>query len=281
MTPHGGKYGALEMGFEVDGAGRSILRHLHREVPLIVQQALYFDEALPTMACVYILSSGGPQLAGDRYVVDVELAAGAMAHISTGAATVISPMEGDSARQRQSIRLEEGAYLEWMPRPLIPCAHSRYHSSTELIVAPSATLFYSEVVACGRLHSGERFDYDELSLSTVVCRPSGEVLAREGLCLMPQLHAPAEWAILGSHTHFGSILVVAPHKVTHALYTTLAPIVEEDLRMSISLLRQECGIAIRLSGRSSEHLLATIRYLCSLVRQQTKGVALQEEFPWR
>lgn len=281
MTPRSGKYGVLEMGFEVDGGGKTILRHLHREVPLVVQQALYFDEALPSMACVYILSSGGPQLAGDRYTVDVELAAGAMAHISTGAATLISPMEGDSSRQRQSIRLDEGAYLEWLPRPLIPCAHSRYHSSTELIVAPTATLFYSEVVACGRLHRDERFDYDEFALGTVLCRPSGEVLAREALSLIPSLCAPSEWAILGSFTHFGSIIVVAPREVTHTLYNTLTPTLREDLRMSVSLLCDECGIAIRLAGRSSERLLGEIRHLCSLTRELTKGVTLQAEFPWR
>ena len=123
MIPMQGKYGVLEMSFEVDSRGRTILRHLYRRVPMIVQQALYFDEQLPSLACVYILSSGGPNLDGDRYLVDVELGAGAMAHISTGAATVISPMESDSSRLHQRISLEDGAYLEWLPKPIIPCAH--------------------------------------------------------------------------------------------------------------------------------------------------------------
>ena len=93
MTSTNGKYGVLEMCFERDSAGRSVLRHLHREVPMIVQQALYFDEQLPQLPCVYILSSGGPHLEGDIYRVEVELGEGAMAHISTGAATIIAPME--------------------------------------------------------------------------------------------------------------------------------------------------------------------------------------------
>lgn len=281
MTPTQGKYGVLEMGFEVDSCGKTVLRHLHREVPMIVQRALYFDEQLPTIACVYILSSGGPNLDGDRYSVDVELGTGAMAHISTGAATVISPMEKDSARLRQQITLEEGAYLEWLPRPIIPCALSRYTATTEVVVAPSAVLFFSEVVACGRLHSGERFDYKELSLSTTLCRPSGEVVAREALTLIPRLHSPEEWAILGGFSHFGSVLVVAPKEVTRALYQEVVPIVEGDFRMSISLLRDGDGLSIRLVGQTSERLLEEIRTLCSLVRQKAKGVPLQQEFPWR
>ena len=281
MSPASGKYGVLEMGFELDRTGRTVLRHLHREVPLIVQQALYFDEQLPTMACVYILSSGGPNLDGDRYSIGVELGAGAMAHISTGAATLISPMEHDSARQRLSITLDDGAYLEWLPRPMIPCAHSRYGSTAELIVSPGATLFYSDVVACGRLHSGEHFDYDEFSLTAVVCRPSGEVVVRDALRLNPSLYSPDHWALLGGHTHFGTALIIAPPEVTAQLYDELRPVVSEELRMSIARLAHDSGLSIRLTGVGSERLLHAIRSLCSLVRRHTKGVTLPEEFPWR
>lgn len=276
-----GKHGVLEMGFELDPMGRTLLRHLHREIPIIVQQALYFDESLPTMACVYILSSGGPNIDGDRYSVDIELGAGTMAHISTGAATIIASMEHDCARQRQTITLDEGAYLEWLPRPMIPCAHSRYGSTTELIVAPSATLIFSDVVACGRLHSGERFDYDEFALSTVVCRPSGEVVVRDALRLTPSHFPPDHWALLGEHTHFGSVLIVAPPEVTAKLYEELHPVASEECRMSIARLVGDQGLAIRLTGHSSEQLLGIIRSICSRVRLHTKGVTIAQEFPWR
>lgn len=60
-----GKRGYLNLGFELDSSGKSILRELDRRAPLIVQQELYFDEKLPGMPCVYILSSGGPNVDGD------------------------------------------------------------------------------------------------------------------------------------------------------------------------------------------------------------------------
>ncbi len=281
MTPKRGKYGVLEMGFERDRMGRTVLRHLHREVPLIVQQALYFDESLPSMACVYILSSGGPNLDGDRFSVGVELGEGAMAHISTGAATVIATMEHDCARQRQTITLDEGAYLEWLPRPMIPCAHSRYSSTTELIVAPSATAIFSEVVACGRLHSGERFDYDEFALSTLVCRPSGEVVVRDALRLTPSQYSPTHWAQLGTHTHFGSVVIITPPEVTARLYEELRPEVGDELRMSVARLGSDAGLVVRLTSVGSERILRAIRSLCSIVRYHTKGVTLPREFPWR
>ena len=44
-----GKRGYLNLGFELDRDGKSILRELDRRAPLIVQQELYFDEELPGM----------------------------------------------------------------------------------------------------------------------------------------------------------------------------------------------------------------------------------------
>ena len=54
-----GKFGSLDLVFELDKDKKSVMRHWDRRAPLIVQQELYFDEGMPEMPCVYILSSGG------------------------------------------------------------------------------------------------------------------------------------------------------------------------------------------------------------------------------
>ncbi|MFF9214779.1 hypothetical protein ACF1CF_40980, partial [Streptomyces sp. NPDC014791] len=56
-----GKTGVLEMRF-VDRGDKTILRDMYRKTPLLVQQALYWDEALPTMPCVYMISTSGSVL---------------------------------------------------------------------------------------------------------------------------------------------------------------------------------------------------------------------------
>ena len=78
-----GKRGYLNLGFELDKQGKSIMRELDRRAPLIVQQELYFDEQLPGLPCVYILSSGGPNVDGDRYTQNISLKKDSMAFIST------------------------------------------------------------------------------------------------------------------------------------------------------------------------------------------------------
>ena len=119
-----GKTGYLYLGFELDGDGRSIMRDLDRHAPLIVQQELYFDEGMPEMPCVYILSSGGPNVDGDRYEQHFVVREGAYAHISTGAATKLAEMRYNYSGLKQVFELEENAYLEYLPEPTIPCRHT-------------------------------------------------------------------------------------------------------------------------------------------------------------
>ena len=119
--PPSHRRGFLNLGFELNGQGRSIMRHWERRAPLIVQQELYFDREMPLLPCVYILSSGGPILSSDSFEQHFSLKRGAMAHISTGAATKVAEMNGGSAQMRTYIRLENEAYLEYLPQPTIPC----------------------------------------------------------------------------------------------------------------------------------------------------------------
>lgn len=121
-----GKVGYLHLGFELDGDGRSIMREWERRAPLIVQQELYFDEEIPEMPCVYILSSGGPNVDGDRYEQSFVVRRNAFSHISTGAATKLAEMRYNFSGLTQKIELEEGAYLEYIPEQIIPCRHTRF-----------------------------------------------------------------------------------------------------------------------------------------------------------
>ena len=121
-----GKHGYLRMGFELDKNGKSIMRDLERRVPLIVQQELYFDRIWKELPCVYILSSGAANVDGDRYQQDIYLKKDSFAWVSTGAATKLAEMKHNYSGMRQHITLEEGAYLEFMPEPVIPCRDTRF-----------------------------------------------------------------------------------------------------------------------------------------------------------
>lgn len=278
-TPHG-KRGELRMHFERDNEGRSILREMYRRAPIIVQQALYFDENMPLLPCVYILSAGGPVVEGDNYSHHISLGNGACAHISTGAATKVAQMRGGWAQLKQHISLGEDAYLEWLPEMTIPCAGAQYKSVCEVEVAPSATLFYAECYTSGRRFFEERYRYRRLDLSIRIVRPNGESVFAERQLIEPSVEIESVGVMAGMDI-FSSVVIIAPPHITLSLYSSIEPRLEKSIALGVHLLPHDEGIVCRIVGRATADVKSLTRELCSMLRQRVQGVALPEEFAWR
>ena len=146
-----GKTGFLHLGFERRGS-RTVLADLDRRSPYMVQRALYCDQTMPDLATVFLITTTGCLLQGDRLALDITLGPHAKAHVTSQSATKIHAMDANYAAQTQTITLADEAYLEFLPDPMIPHRHARFVSDTQITVAPSATLVFSEIIQSGRKH---------------------------------------------------------------------------------------------------------------------------------
>lgn len=280
-----GKTGYLFLGFELDGQGRSIMRDLDRRAPLIVQQELYFDEGMPEMPCVYILSSGGPNVDGDRYEQRFTVRKGAFAHLSTGAATKLAEMRCNYSGLRQHFELEADAYLEFLPEPTIPCRHTRFIADTTIRIDPTATLFYAEIYMSGRKYfgDGERFAYDVLSVTTRAERPDGERLFREKFVVRPAAHTPALLGEMEGYDVFANAIVLTPPDEAERIYARTDAFIDRAscTAAGITRLPNGCGLLYKALGTETGPVKRLVRRFCSTVREEVKHRPLPEEFPWR
>lgn len=280
-----GKKGYLSLSFELDRNGKSILRELERRHPLIVQQALYFDEAMPEMPCVYILSSGGPNVDGDRYRQDITMHRRSFAHIASGAATKIAEMRFNFSGLEQYFVLEDDSYLEYLPEPVIACRHARFISRTDITAAESATLFYSEIYTAGRKYyrNGESFEYDILSVCIEVKRPDGTPLLRDKFIIRPKRNDPRSPAVMGKFDIFADVLILTPKKHSERLYKAIASYIDAETKtaVGVAFLPCHCGLICRVLGVDTQRVKSIVRSLCSLVRQTVKNRKLPADFPWR
>ena len=275
--------GELEMTFEVGVLGRTVLSHLYRQVPLIVQQELYFDSEWPDLPCVYILSSGGPQVEGDYYRQRIELRCGAVAHISTGAATKVAEMTRGGVSVDTLIHLADNAYLEWLPEPTILCRGSNLQTSTRLVVAESATLFHSEIYMAGRKHRGELWEFDGVSALTVAERPDGRRLWVERQRLHPTLEEVRCVGVMGDYDVWACVTILTPRECADRIYEAVesTPPSEHAPCIGITRLPHDVGLSAKVLGRESGEVKRVVRELCDRVRRVTQGRALPAEFPWR
>lgn len=280
-------HGVIDMRFvrPADSPTTS-LEHLYRQAPSIVQRALYFDPQLPTMACVYLLSSGGPVLDGDRYTHRITLLEGAQAHISTGAATKLAPMPECGATLQSHVVLHPSSHLEWLPEPTIACRDARYLARTTIDLAdPSATLFWSECYSAGRIfHGGERWNFERLD-SLLRLRIGGHTVYVGHEVVEPRAMVGCGEFLLADYDYWASILICAPVAATLGLYGAVLaqpPSHDHDsVALAVGRLDGDVGLAIRLCGRSLGAVQRHSRRLCGLLRERLFGCSLQADFPWR
>jgi urease accessory protein len=279
-----GKNAFLRLGFERRGE-RTALVHLDRCAPLLVQQALYWDEALPDLPCVFIITTTGCILQGDRFNIEIDLAPDTRAHVTTQAATKIHSMDANYAAQTQSIVLGENAYLEYLPDPIIPHAHARFITTTEVCLPSSATLLYSEIMMGGRKYhgDGELFQYDVFSSTVRAKRPDGAELFTEKFIIEPHLHNVRQVGVMGTFDVFANVVLLTPRHHADKIFGQVPAEVnlEEQWAAGACRLPNDAGLVFKVLGQESEPVRAKVREFWSIVRQTVTGAPVPPEFVWR
>ncbi|HEY4363555.1 MAG TPA: urease accessory protein UreD [Bryobacteraceae bacterium] len=165
--------------------------------------------ALPSGSLVHLHNVSGGVLAGDRLTLDVEVAAGASAQITTTGATRLYRHRqgaGDS-EQRARFSVGDGAMLEYLPDIVIPYAGSRHVQRTEFRLGTGGTLFWWEILAPGRLAAGERFAFERLRIQAGIYAGERSVL-REDYVLEPRKKDLSSTARMGEYSHTASLCAV-------------------------------------------------------------------------
>jgi urease accessory protein len=280
-----GKVGRLRLGFAMRD-GRSVLHDLYRVAPLLVQQALYWDEAMPELPVCPIISVGGGILQGDRYTIDITVEEGACAHISTQGANRIHCMDANYASQHQMVTVGAGGYLEYLPDFTIPYRGSRFIARSDLVVAADATLLYGEMVLAGRKHHHveERFGFDLLSMDVTVRRPGGRKLFGEKTLIEKGDPTIAFAAVMQGFGAFANILCVTPPEPATRIkerFESRFPSEAPRAASGVSRLPNAAGLMLRAVGVETYDVRNEVRRFWRIVREEVRGRSLPTESYWR
>jgi len=279
-----GKSGRLRLGFEKRD-GRTILADLESRSPCLAQRALHCDDALPDMAWLFMITTAGCVLQGDRLALEVSLGAGARAHLTTQSATKIHSMDANYAQQTQSFTLGEGAYLELLPEPLIPHRLARYASDTRITIPPSASMLCSEIVQPGRRHHhpDECFGATLLSLATRAVRPGGETLFSEKLLIEPLRNPMRQSGVMEGFEVLGNVILCTPADEAERIHARVGA--EVDLEQGVAFgacrLPNDAGLVYKVLGRETAQVKAKVRDFWEVARQEITGARIPPPFFWR
>ena len=266
-----GKIGFLKLTLESDSQrNKTIITEQLSRVPLYVQKALYYDETIPSMAHVFVLSPSGGVLQGDRYRTDIELKNGAISHITTQGATRIYKMNSNYATQMINLNVGKNCYLEFLPEQLIPYKNSRYYQRATFNVDDSATLVYSETIVPGRVAMGELFDYDVCCLKTLCYDDKQEIKFHDNCILEPKKQTMNSLGIFGNKTAHSMMYVVTKQECIEELYETINQLFKDNDEIigGASILPNNSGLSVRVLSNSSELNKITVYNIAQIVRKQ-------------
>ena len=266
-----GKIGFLKLTLESDSQrNKTIITEQLSRVPLYVQKALYYDETIPSMAHVFVLSPSGGVLQGDRYRTDIELKNGAISHITTQGATRMYKMNSNYATQMINLNVGKNCYLEFLPEQLIPYKNSRYYQKATFKIDDSATLVYSETIVPGRVAMGELFDYDVCCLKTLCYDDKQKMKFHDNCILEPKKQTMNSLGIFGNKTAYSMVYVVTKQECIEELYETINQLFKDNDEIigGASILPNNSGLSVRVLSNSSELNKTTVYNIAQIVRKQ-------------
>ena len=266
-----GDKGLAQIGLARVG-GKTAISRLRTRAPLLVQKALYPDSSLPDMAHVYLMSSAGGILQGDRMEIDIVAGNNTSSHITTQAATKIYKMDKGYAAQTVVISARAGSYLEFLPYQIIPFKSSRFFQQVDVQLEQSSTVLYSETVSSGRTASGENFDFDICFLKMTARDGKGKTLFADAAKLEPDKD---EMVRLFGNKGIWSMLYVITSDFESIHRHANSAIKENSMLAGCSILPHDCGLIVRMLDDSIDNVRKLTDTIASIARTHALAVATE------
>ena len=240
--------GESRLEFAVDAEGRTYLAAHFAGYPHHLTRAFYLDRAAPHAATVYLQSLSGGLTQDDRVSVRISTKGGAVAHVTTQAATKVHSMKHGYALQQISLEALGRSHLEFLADPTICFPHSRLVAKTDVRVAAGASAIIGDSYIWHNPHGAESVAFDALNIETKICRPDGRLLALDRGHLTSGQGIVDNPALLGPYRTLGSLFAVGRCDGRSAEWAALRTALADlpGVYSGVTHLPAEAGLWVRI-----------------------------------
>ncbi|MGQ2966932.1 urease accessory protein UreD [Methylophilus sp.] len=235
----------LELGF-ARRDDRSYLAHRLHKGPLVVQKSLH-PEGEDICHAIVVHPPGGVA-GGDALQLNVNLAAGARALLTTPGAGKWYKANGSKATQNLQFQLAAGSGLEWFPQENILFDAAEVGFSADIHLAADATFASWDIVCLGRQAQQEVWQRGLYQVNQRITR-NGQLIWNERALMQAGDLVKTSRVGLANAAVFGTFLVCAgavPAEVLQAC----RQIVIADAKVGITALPEV--LCIRYVGNASQ-----------------------------
>lgn len=259
-----GRDGRLTLRFERRQA-RTVVTRCGYTLPLQVLAPMALDDPA---AIVSVLNPTGGLVGGDTLTIDIEVAAGAHACLTTPSATKVYRAASSPARQDVSLRLAPGARLEWVPDHTIPFAGAAFRQTLAAEVGEGAALVVVDAYAAGRVARGEAWQFAELDSTLSVGDGRGRLLHDR---FVLRHGAPRGLGITEGQPYFATVAVVADDGVAGLADRLVAMDPIAGAEIGVGLLARR-GAVVRCLAAHAPALGQALDAVWGAARREVLGV---------
>ena len=194
------------------GGGRTFLEEQRTPYPFHTTRPHHLDAHRPDLATLYLQSASGGLYRGDRLDLSIEAGPGALAHVTTQAATVVHASAAEGIALRTRIDVGTGAVLALTSDPYILFPGAVLSTETRIVMAPGSSAILAEGFA---VHdpAGRDAPFHALATSCLIEDGGGTILV-EDRGLIDCIGFLGAASPLHGYRAFGSVMVLGPQALS-------------------------------------------------------------------
>lgn len=233
-----------------EAGGKTFLKELSFTAPFKVMSPFPLPgggvRVMPLMASAGILE-------GDRQEIYLETEPDTRMDYVSQSYEKLHKMKNGNARRDTDIKVGKESVLLYRPLPVIPFGQSAFESHTSICLEdPTSSLFYQEILTCGRAERGELFEYRYYH-SIVEARRSGRLVYRENNRFCPAKDDMAGTGMFEGYSCLANVLFFHAHASDYT----------EDIRSLLEGQEEICGgvtltadgdAVVRILGKNTQKL---------------------------
>lgn len=256
---------SLELRFESNGRGKTVLAHNRHEGPLMVQKALYPEG--PEVCHVMLLHPPSGIAGGDILDTQTRLEANSHALLSTPGATRWYKANTNTAIQHITFRLADQATLEWLPQENIFFEETNAINITRIFLQANSTVIGWDIVQLGSINHQDYWSHGKASLGTEIYLNEKLLWIEHGLIessgfLRSAISGLDHFPVMASLWAYGT-------EIQHKHYETICEsmVWNKEIRSGLSQLPQDNGKSLYLARYLGLHTETVRQHLIALWRQ--------------
>lgn len=239
--------------------GQTVLQDQSFQAPFHLSKPYWDPEA--RVLLVQVVNPTAGILAGDALDVRLGVERGAALLVTTPGASRVFTMRHGAAVALQQISVADGAWLEWLPEPLVTHRESTFRQTTRLELGATAAVFYADQWMPGRLGHGEAWTWRSLEMLLEVRQANRLVLRERMASSGPELRNLANRHGSGPEACFLNAVFAGPElgRNEAAWRSTLEKLHQPGVWLGVSSLSSQASWTLKVVTKNALLLRQTVR----------------------